>query len=196
MKIVLATYNSHKKHEFEALFKGTGIEILSLSDLGCKEEIVEDGSTFVENAMIKARAIYNLYQLPTLADDSGICVDGLGGEPGIHSARFGGYDTPSAVKNRKIIGMLEGNPERGAHYTCALAYLDGEHEFVTEKQCHGVILEEEAGTGGFGYDPIFFLEEYGKTMAEIPLEEKNRISHRGRALAEFRRYMEETCSIA
>lgn len=186
MRIVLATFNDHKKREFEALFQGTGVELVCLKDLGCMQEIVEDGSSFVENARIKARAVYEWYKLPTLADDSGICIDALGGEPGIRSARFGGVDTPSSVKNGMIVSLLEGNPVRGAHYTCALVFLDGVREFVTEKECHGEILEVPAGSGGFGYDPIFFLKEFGCTMAELPLEVKNRISHRGKALEEFR----------
>ena len=194
MKILLATKNKHKKLEIKALFKGTNIEILSLDDVGFTGDIVEDGNTFRENAEIKAKAIYQIYKIPTLADDSGICIDALAGEPGIHSARFGGYDTPSKVKNQMIIDLLKGQENRNAHYTCAIYFIDNEVCFSTEKSCYGQIIDHEKGIGGFGYDPIFYIENFRKTMAQISLAEKNKISHRGQALAEFKSFIENKYS--
>lgn len=192
MKILLATKNEHKKQEIEALFQGSGLEIMSLKDMGFKGEIEENGTSFKENALIKARTIYDKFKIPTLADDSGLCIDGLNGEPGIHSAGFGGYDTEASIKNGMIIELLKGNSNRKAHYTCALAFIDEDRKFTVEKYCFGEIRAEEKGEGGFGYDPVFFLKDYGKTMAEIDLEEKNKISHRGQALREFQKFILES----
>lgn len=196
MKILLATTNNHKKEEIQALFKGMNLEILSLQDIGFVEEIREDGITFVENSSIKAHFVYNRLGMPTLADDSGICVHALGGEPGIHSARFVSSEASSERKNQEIINRLDLQEDRSAHYTCALTFLDQNRSFVTEQYCLGTITEEPRGTSGFGYDPIFFLKEYEKTMAEIPMDVKNTISHRGKALEEFKTYIKENYGIA
>lgn len=195
MKIILATFNKHKLFEISQLIGSTDIELLSLEDIGYEEEIIEDGKSFIENALIKAETIYNKYRIPTLADDSGICIDALGGEPGIHSARFAGENTSSSEKNRLIIDMLKDKENRNAHYTCALAYIDENEKFIVEKYCHGEIIDQEKGEEGFGYDPIFFIEAYNKTLAEIPLDEKNKISHRGQAFREFKKHIEYKNSI-
>lgn len=195
MKIILATFNKHKLFEISQLIGSTDIELLSLEDIGYEEEIIEDGKSFIENALIKAETIYNKYRIPTLADDSGICIDALGGEPGIHSARFAGENTSSSEKNRLIIDMLKDKEDRNAHYTCALAYIDETEKFIVEKYCHGEIIDQEKGKEGFGYDPIFFIEAYNKTLAEIPLDEKNKISHRGQAFREFKKHIEYKNSI-
>lgn len=195
MKIILATFNKHKLFEISQLIGSTDIELLSLEDIGYEEEIIEDGKSFIENALIKAETIYNKYRIPTLSDDSGICIDALGGEPGIHSARFAGENTSSSEKNRLIIDMLKDKENRNAHYTCALAYIDENEKFIVEKYCHGEIIDQEKGEEGFGYDPIFFIEAYNKTLAEIPLDEKNKISHRGQAFREFKKHIEYKNSI-
>lgn len=195
MKIILATFNKHKLFEISQLIGSTDIELLSLEDIGYEEEIIEDGKSFIENALIKAETIYNKYRIPTLADDSGICIDALGGEPGIHSARFAGENTSSSEKNRLIIDMLKDKENRNAHYTCALAYIDETEKFIVEKYCHGEIIDQEKGKEGFGYDPIFFIEAYNKTLAEIPLDEKNKISHRGQAFREYKKHIEYKNSI-
>lgn len=195
MKIILATFNKHKLFEISQLIGSAEIELLSLEDIGYNEEIIEDGKSFIENALIKAETIYNKYKIPTLADDSGICIDALGGEPGIHSARFAGEKTSSKEKNRIVIDMLKGMEDRKAHYTCALAYIDETEKFIVEKYCHGEIIDQEKGEEGFGYDPIFFIEAYNKTLAEISLDEKNKISHRGQAFREFKKHIENLNSI-
>lgn len=195
MKIILATFNKHKLYEISQLIGSTEIELLSLEDIGYDEEIIEDGKSFIENALIKAETIYNKFKIPTLADDSGICIDAIDGEPGIHSSRFAGENTSSKEKNRIIIDMLKGNGNRKAHYTCALAYVDDNEKFIVEKYCHGKIIEEEIGFNGFGYDPIFFVESFNKTLAEIAIEDKNKISHRGQAFMEFKKHIENKNSI-
>lgn len=195
MKIILATFNKHKLFEISQLIGSTDIELISLEDIGYDEEIVENGKSFIENALIKAETIFDKYKMPTLADDSGICIDALGGKPGIHSARFAGENTSSEEKNRIIIDMLKGTADRKAHYTCALAYVDDKEKFIVEKYCHGEIIDQEKGNEGFGYDPIFFIATYNKTLAEISLDEKNKISHRGQAFREFKKHIENLNSI-
>lgn len=195
MKIILATYNKHKLYEISHLMDSLNIELLSLEDIGYEEEIIENGKSFIENALIKAETIYDKYKMPTLADDSGICIDALDGKPGIHSARFAGENTSSIEKNRIIIEMLKGIEDRKAHYTCALAYVDDKEKFIVEKYCHGEIIDQEKGEEGFGYDPIFYIPAYNKTLAEIPLDEKNKISHRGQAFREFKKHIEILNSI-
>lgn len=195
MKIILATYNKHKLYEISKLLESLNIELLSLEDIGYKEEIIEDGKSFIENALIKAETIYNKYKMPTLADDSGICINALDGKPGIHSARFAGENTSSEEKNRIIVEMLKGFGDRRAHYTCALAYVDAQEKFVVEKYCHGEIIDKEKGEEGFGYDPIFYIPAYNRTLAEISLDEKNKISHRGQAFREFKKHIENLNSI-
>lgn len=190
MKILLATFNKHKVHEISQLLCSSDIELLSLDHIGHEEEIIEDGTSFIENALIKAETIFKKYKIPTLADDSGICIDALDGKPGINSARFAGENTSSKDKNHLIIDLLKGNDNRNAHYTCALAYIDENEKFIVEKYCHGTIIEKETGNNGFGYDPIFYIESANMTLAEISLDEKNKISHRGQAFKEFKRHIE------
>ena len=184
MNIIFATRNQDKLHEIRAIL-GTDWEILSMTDAGLNPEIVEDGKSFAENALIKVRAIGVQPDAVVLADDSGLCVDAFGGGPGIYSARFLGENTDYGFKNGYILEKcrnLKGS-ERNAHYTCVIAALfpDG-MEKLCEARMEGQIAFEPAGSGGFGYDPIIWLPDYGKTAAEISPEEKNRISHRGLAL--------------
>lgn len=163
----------------------TGMDVVSMKEAGIRVDIEENGSTYEENALIKARAVAACTGDIVMADDSGLEVDALGREPGVHSARYLGEDTPYSIKNAEIIRRLEGVPdsERSARFVCAIAAVlpDG-RELTTRATIEGRIGYEEKGEHGFGYDPIFFVPEYNKTTAQLTEEEKNRISHRGKAL--------------
>lgn len=182
MKIAIATNNPGKLREIRAILGGFFDEALSLSDLGIDIDIEETGTTLTENALIKARTIRDLTGLPALADDSGLMVDALGGAPGVYSARYAGEEHDDKKNNALLLKNLEGKP-RDAKFcsVIALCYPDG-RELTAEGSAPGVILEEERGTGGFGYDPLFFSPELGKTFAEATPEQKNSVSHRSRAL--------------
>lgn len=185
-KIIFATGNEGKMREVRLILKDLDCEILSLADIGINPEIIENGATFAENAMIKAWEVWQCTGEIVLADDSGLAVDYLGGEPGIYSARYMGEDTSYDVKNQAIIDRLTdaAGEERSARFVCSIAAImpDGS-KIHTEGTMEGMIAEKPAGTGGFGYDPIVYLPEFGMTAAELTLEQKNRISHRGKALA-------------
>ena len=184
-KIVFATGNEGKMREVRLILKDLGLPVLSMKEAGVSLDIEENGTTFAENAMIKARAVWEKTGGIVLADDSGLVVDYLGGEPGVYSARYLGEDTSYEIKNQAIIDRLADakEEERTARFVSAIAAVlpDGS-ELVTEGTVEGLIAHEPAGNGGFGYDPIFYLPEYGVTSAEIPIEKKNEISHRGKAL--------------
>lgn len=182
MKIAIATNNPNKLREIRAILGGFFDEALSLADLGIDIDIEETGTTLTENALIKARTIRDLTGLPALADDSGLMVDALGGAPGVYSARYAGEEHDDKKNNALLLKNLEGKP-RDAKFcsVIALCYPDG-RELTAEGSVRGVILEEERGTGGFGYDPLFFSPELGKTFAEATPEQKNSVSHRSRAL--------------
>ncbi len=186
-KLIFATGNENKMKEIRMILADCGYEILSMKQAGIDVDVVEDGTTFEENAIIKATEICKLVDedVVVLADDSGLEVDYLNKEPGIYSARYEGVDTPYSIKNQKIIDRLAGVPDekRTARFVCAIAaaFSDGRVE-TRRGTIEGIIGYEPAGENGFGYDPIFYLPEYGKTTAELSPEEKNKISHRGRAL--------------
>ena len=184
-KIVFATGNEGKMREVRLILQDLGFPVLSMKEAGVSLDIEENGTTFAENAMIKARAVWEKTGGIVLADDSGLVVDYLGGEPGVYSARYLGEDTSYEIKNQAIIDRLADakEEERTARFVSAIAAVlpDGS-ELVTEGTVEGLIAHEPAGNGGFGYDPIFYLPEYGVTSAEIPVEKKNEISHRGKAL--------------
>lgn len=184
MKIVCATHNKGKLKELKAMLEPLGYEVLSAAECGYTDEPEENGSTFYENARIKAAAILEATGLPSFADDSGLEVDALGGAPGVYSARYGGFDD-DRERNDYLLRNLEGIPasERGARFVCCLVCLwpDG-RELRAEGTCEGEILTAPRGDGGFGYDPVFHIPYLGKTMAELTMEEKNRISHRAAAL--------------
>ena len=191
-KLVFATGNMNKLREIKEILADMDVEILTMKEAGVDIDIVEDGKTFEENALIKARAVCKASGELSLADDSGLKIDYLGGEPGIYSARYMGEDTSYDIKNNNLISRLEGVPdeERTARFVCAMAavFPDGtEKTFV--RTMEGRIGYEIAGENGFGYDPIFMLPEYGKTSAEISPEEKNAISHRGKALRALAEYL-------
>ncbi|MDE5697091.1 MAG: XTP/dITP diphosphatase [Lachnospiraceae bacterium] len=198
-KIVFATGNAGKMREIRMIMADLGLEIQSMKEAGVNIDIVEDGSTFEENAMIKASAIAQELrksdvQAIVLADDSGLEIDYLNKEPGIYSARYMGEDTSYTVKNANLIQRLEGVPDekRTARFVCVIAavFPDG-REFSARAAIEGRIGYEERGENGFGYDPIFYLPEYGRYSAELSLEEKNRISHRGKALEEMKKVLRQ-----
>lgn len=184
-RIIVATGNAGKMREFRMILEDLGLEIISMKEAGVSPDIVEDGSTFAENAEIKARAVWALTGDIVLADDSGLVVDYLNGEPGIYSARYMGEDTSYEIKNQVIIDRVASAPEeeRTARFVCAIAAVLPDGTVLhTEGAVEGMIAHHPAGSNGFGYDPIFYLPEYGMTSAEIPLDRKNEISHRGKAL--------------
>lgn len=184
-KIIFATGNQGKMKEIREILADLDAEVLSLKDAGIEADIVEDGTSFEENAQIKAKAICELTGEIVLADDSGLEIDYLNKEPGIYSARYMGEDTSYRIKNASLIKRLEGVPDeqRTARFVCAIAaaFPDGTVKTVRGAM-EGRIGYEEKGENGFGYDPIFYLPEYGCTSAELSMEEKNKISHRGKAL--------------
>ena len=194
MNIIIASNNQGKIREFKKMLEPLGYTVLSQSEAGINIEVEETGTTFKENATLKAEAIYNLTHTSVLADDSGLEVEFLNGEPGVYSARYMGEDTSYDIKNQNIIDRLEGVPdeERTARFVCAMAavFPDGtEKTFV--RNMEGRIGYEIAGENGFGYDPIFYLPEFGCTSAELSPDQKNEVSHRGKALREMRRKLEE-----
>ena len=184
-KCIFATGNKNKVVEAREILGDLGLEIISQKEAGIEADPEETGTTFTENALIKARAVAALCDAVVLADDSGLEVDFLGGEPGIYSSRYMGEDTPYEVKNAEIIKRLSGvtGEKRSARFVCAVAAVlpDG-REFTVQEAVEGVIADAPAGCGGFGYDPIFMVPEFGKTTAEMSPEEKNKISHRGKAM--------------
>ncbi|KAF0994256.1 XTP/dITP diphosphatase [Geobacillus sp. TFV-3] len=193
-EIVIATKNAGKAREFAALFAKRGIRVKSLLDFPDVPDVEETGSTFAENAILKAEAVLQRLQRPVIADDSGLAVDALGGRPGVHSARYAGEDKNDARNIAKLLRELDGVPmeQRTARFHCALAVaIPGRPTAVVEATCDGYIAEAPRGEGGFGYDPVFYLPERGKTMAELTSEEKNEISHRAKALAKLDEQWEE-----
>lgn len=182
MKIAIATNNRNKLKEIRAVLGGFFDEMLSLGDLGIDVEIEETGTTLTENALIKARTIRDMTGLASLADDSGLMCDALDGAPGVYSARYAGEEHDDAKNNALLLKNIAGK-DRTAHFcsVIALCLPDG-REYTAEGRVDGVITEEARGNGGFGYDPLFFSPELGKTFAEASAEEKNSVSHRGRAL--------------
>lgn len=184
-RIVFATGNKGKVKEIQMILADMGMEVVSMKEAGIAIDIEEDGATYEENALLKARAVAAHTDAIVMADDSGLEVDYLGKEPGVYSARYLGEDTPYSVKNANIIERLAGVPDeqRSARFVCAIAAVlpDG-RELTTRATIEGRIGYEEKGTNGFGYDPIFYVPEFGRTTAELTEEEKNRVSHRGKAL--------------
>jgi len=190
-KIILASNNDHKINEIRSIIKefGLNIEIVSPKDLGCSEEPKEDGFSFKENAHIKASYYFNKYNLPTIADDSGLCIKYFNWGPGIHSARFY-QDLSHKDRNLKVLSLLENVKDREAHFVCNITYLDefGYKDF--EGRLIGEISKEIRGENGFGYDPVFYLKDYNKCLAELKPEEKNKLSHRYLATRKCVEYLE------
>ena len=192
-KIIFATGNEGKMREVRVILGDLGAEILSLKEAGIQAEAEENGTTFEENAVIKAKEIMEKTGALVLADDSGLEVDALNGEPGIYSARYMGHETSYHIKNKNLIERLEGKTgeERSARFVCAIAacFPDG-RVLTTRGTMEGQIGYEEKGENGFGYDPIFYLPEYQCYSGELPLEEKNKLSHRGKALRLMKEQLE------
>ena len=193
-KIVFATGNEGKMREIRLILADLGMEILSMMEAGVCLDIVEDGATFGENAAIKAKAVWEKTGGIVLADDSGLVIDYLNGEPGIYSARYMGEDTSYEIKNQVLIDRLKDakGAERSARFVCNIAAVLPDGQVVhTEETMEGLIAETPAGAGGFGYDPILYIPEFGKTSAELSIEEKNQISHRGKALEAMKHKLKE-----
>lgn len=196
-KIIFATGNQGKMREIREILAGEDVEILSMKEAGITLDIIEDGTTFAENAIIKAKAVAaapEAQQAIVLADDSGLEVDYLNKEPGIYSARYMGEDTSYKIKNKNIIDRLEGVPKekRTARFVCAIAaVLPNKEVITTEGTIEGYIGWKEAGTNGFGYDPIFYVDQYNCSTAELSAEVKNELSHRGKALRAMKEKLAE-----
>ena len=185
-KFVLATHNPGKLKEMGAILARFGVEVVSPKDLGLTVDVEETGTTFAENAMLKAKAICAAAKLPAIADDSGLCVDALNGGPGVYSARYGGEGLDDKGRYMLLLNSLRGQSTRTAHFTCAIACAFPNGDTLTaEGRCDGTIAYAPMGEGGFGYDPVFFVPELKKTFGQLTAEEKSAISHRGRALESF-----------
>ena len=186
MKFVLATHNPGKLREMAAILSQYGVEVVSPADVGITVDVEETGTTFAENAMLKAKAICTAANLPAIADDSGLCVDALNGGPGVYSARYGGEGLDDKGRYTLLLQNMRGQTTRAAHFACAIAcaFPNGD-ELTAEGRCDGTIAFAPIGEGGFGYDPVFFVPEKAKTFGQLTAEEKSAISHRGKALKAF-----------
>ena len=201
IRVLLATRSTGKLRELRALLRDAGVNALDLTEAGIAETAIEDAleteSTFEANALAKARHFHRVSRMPTLADDSGLEVAALGGEPGVRSKRWSGRTDRAGQalddeNNRLLLSRLEGKSDRSATYVCATALCDGAREIVERGETAGVIAERPSGAGGFGYDPYFVSSELRRTFGEVSMEEKARVSHRARAFAKLLRHMEES----
>ncbi|MGM9662060.1 MAG: RdgB/HAM1 family non-canonical purine NTP pyrophosphatase [Oscillospiraceae bacterium] len=192
MKFVLASQNRGKLAEMAEILGDLGVEVVLQSDLGLSVEVEETGTTFLENARLKAKAVMEVSGLPAIADDSGLCVDALGGGPGVYSARYGGGDLTDAEKVQLLLSNMRGASTRAAHFASAIvcAFPDGS-ELTAEGRVDGSIAYAPVGEGGFGYDPVFFYPAAGKTFGQLSREEKALVSHRGNALRAFAKKLED-----
>ena len=191
--LVLASNNKGKLREFQAMFAELGVDVINQGALGV-EACPEPFGTFIENCLAKARHASKMTGRPAMADDSGVCVNALNGMPGVLSARFAGEPSNDEANNRLLVERLQGKDDRRAHYTCVLTAVrtpDDPEPRVAVGRWYGEICDEPAGEGGFGYDPHFFVPEYGRTAAELTAEEKNRVSHRGKALVQMHKLLRE-----
>lgn len=191
MKVVLASHNKKKMVEMRTILSAMGVEVLSQAEVGVDLEPEETGTTFEENARIKARAVMEATGLPAIADDSGLMVDALGGEPGVYSARYGGEGLDDTGRWQLLLKNMAGQTNRACKFVSVIccAFPDG-GEVMARGECPGTLAQGPSGDGGFGYDPIFYLPQLGKTMAQLTPAEKNQISHRARALAGFQKEWE------
>lgn len=188
-KLVFATNNQHKLEEARAITAGK-FELLSLADIDCHDDIPETAPTLEGNALIKARWIFDRYGFDCFADDTGLMVDALGGEPGVLSARYAGPGHDSEANMKKLLANMEGKADRKAHFSTAVALILDGKEYIFEGRVDGTIASEPGGENGFGYDPIFVADETGRRFAEMTAEEKNSISHRGRAMRKLAEFLE------
>ena len=186
MRFVLATHNPGKLREMGEILRDLGVEVVSPSALGIPVDVEETGTTFLENALLKAKAICRAANLPAIADDSGLCVDALNGAPGVYSARYGGEGLDDRGRCMLLLNSMRGATTRAAHFSCAVACVFPNGDTLTaEGRCDGSIAYAPLGDGGFGYDPVFLLPGTGKTFGQLSQEEKSAVSHRGKALKEF-----------
>ena len=185
-QFVLATHNPGKLAEMKRILSGLGVEVISPAEAGVEVDVEETGTTFAENAMLKARAVCAAAGLPAIADDSGLCVDALNGGPGVYSARYGGEELDDRGRYMLLLECMRGQTTRAAHFSCAVAcaFPNGD-TLEAEGRCDGAIAFAPIGEGGFGYDPVFLAPGKGKTFGQLTAEEKAEISHRGKALAAF-----------
>ncbi len=190
-RLLIATNNQGKVREIKAILGGFYDEIVSLKDAGLSLEVEEDGETFEANAVKKAREAAALAGCDALADDSGLCVDALGGAPGVYSARYAGENATDEDNNKKLLRALHGVKERKARFVCVAALVSGDKVTTARGEIEGVIAKAPSGSGGFGYDPLFFVPELGQTFAEIAPDVKNGLSHRARALAALQKKLAE-----
>jgi len=193
MHLILATKNADKVREMKSLIGGFGFEVFSLNDMADISDIEEDGNTFLENASKKAYEVWSLRHEWVIADDSGLVVDALGGAPGVNSARYSGGHGDYVANNIKLMDEMKGlsDAERTARFVCSMVMISPSNErWNVEGVCEGVIIREPRGDGGFGYDPLFYVPQLKKTMAELSMAEKNIISHRGKALRQIRKILE------
>lgn len=191
MKFVLASKNPHKIAEMNDILSALGIEVISAADAGVDLEVEETGSTFAENAALKAQAICNASGLPAIADDSGLCVDALNGAPGIYSSRYGGPELDDTGRYRLLLENMRGSMDRRCKFVSSICCIFPNGDTLTAQgECHGTLAYAPKGEDGFGYDPIFFVPSLKKTFAQLTSEEKNSISHRGNALTQFKTELE------
>lgn len=190
-RFLLASHNKGKLDELRTILSRLGVETIGLEDAGLNVHVEETGKTFRENALLKGIAACRASGLPSIADDSGLCVDALNGGPGVYSARYGGADLDDAGRCALLLENMRGGHSRTAHFFCTIAcvFPDG-NVIITEGRCDGMIAYAPMGIGGFGYDPVFFLPERGKTFAQLTAREKNEVSHRAKALREFAEKLE------
>ena len=192
MKLIIASNNEGKIREYKDVLEPFGFQTVSQGEENIHLEVEETGSTFEQNAALKARAIYDLSHCCVIADDSGLEVEALDGEPGVYSARYAGEHGDDEANNDLLLSRMEGKEDRAAAFKCALALkIPGKDTIIAEGSCPGVLLTERRGTGGFGYDPLFLYEPMNKTYAEMNAEEKNQISHRSRAAEMMRSIMSQ-----
>lgn len=188
-RLVLATQNPDKLKEIQEIMQDSPVRLVSLLDYPDVKEVVEDGDTLLDNAIIKARAAYALTGLPSIADDTGLEVDALNGAPGVYSSRYSGEHATYAENVAKLLDQMQGLPEssrRTARFRCVVALVDGKNTHWVDGVCEGTILNERKGDSGFGYDPVFYVPELGKTFAEATADEKHAVSHRGRAFRKMK----------
>ncbi len=187
MKFVLASKNPNKLKEMREILGELGIEVISEAEAGVDVDVEETGSTFEENSVLKARAVSKASGLPAIADDSGLCVEALGGGPGVYSARYGGPGLTDEGRWRLVLECMRGELDRSAKFVCCVCCIFPDGDGIGERgECPGMIVHAPRGEGGFGYDPIFFVPELKKTFAQLTAEEKNAVSHRGKALRKFK----------
>jgi XTP/dITP diphosphohydrolase len=189
-KLVFATHNAHKLHEIQMLLPES-IQLVSLDDIGCVKDIPETSDTLEGNAEQKARYVFQTFQVPCFADDTGLLVDALGGEPGVRSARYAGDGRNAEDNMSLVLHRMEGKTNRSARFITSICFIDGTSKYFFEGRVEGEILEGKSGNQGFGYDPIFRPKGFVKSFAEMSMEEKNSISHRARAVAELVGFLTE-----